>query len=190
MIGVIKALASGPVDLFGFFLGGFVAQEITLTAPGLVRRVILAGTGPTGGEGGETITGVTTRAILKGIITRRDPKYYLFFTHYRSSRRAAEEFLARLSERASDRDAPVGPRAFLRQLKASKAWSQQAPQPLETIDKPVLVATGTRIRWYQAPIPTTWRAGCQGRSLSFTRTLVTAASFNTMRPSSKRLEYS
>ena len=79
MVAVIQALTFGPVDLFGFSLGGFVAQEIALTEPNLVRRMILAGTGPAGGEGGDKIVSVTVRAILKAMLTRRDPKYYLFF---------------------------------------------------------------------------------------------------------------
>ncbi|KUO54322.1 MAG: alpha/beta hydrolase [Sphingomonadales bacterium BRH_c42] len=142
MASVIRAITPGPVDLFGFSLGGFVAQEIALTQPDLVRRMILAGTGPAGGEGGDEISGVTIRAILKALVTRRDPKYYLFFTRSESSRRAAEEFLARLNERTRERDNPVSLRAFLRQLKAIKAWSKQPAQPLDQIDKPVLIANG------------------------------------------------
>ena len=44
----LDALGLSEVDLFGFSLGGFVAQEIALTRPGLARRLILAGTGPKG----------------------------------------------------------------------------------------------------------------------------------------------
>jgi pimeloyl-ACP methyl ester carboxylesterase len=142
MVAVIRALTSEPVDLLGFSLGGFVAQQIALTEPALVRRMILAGTGPAGGEGGEEIGGVTVRAMLKAALTRRDPKYYLFFTDSAESRRSAETFLGRLKERAIDRDTAVGPRAFWRQLKAIKAWSSQTSQPLETIRHPVLVANG------------------------------------------------
>ena len=75
-------------------------------------------------------------------MTRRDPKYYLFFTGTQNGRRAARDFLARLEERAEDRDKAVGPRAFLRQLKAIKEWSRQPEQPLEQIAKPVLIANG------------------------------------------------
>ena len=105
-------------------------------------HVILAGTGPAGGKGGETIGGVTVRAVLKAALTLRDPKYFLFFTASDASRRAADAFLARLKERTADRDTPVGARAFWRQLKAIKAWSSQAQQALETIRVPVLIAIG------------------------------------------------
>src|SRR4051812_27435335 len=48
---LIDALGLAPVDLFGFSMGGYVAQQIALDRPELVRRLILVGTGPRGGEG-------------------------------------------------------------------------------------------------------------------------------------------
>jgi pimeloyl-ACP methyl ester carboxylesterase len=50
-IAVIRALGHDQVDLLGFSLGGFVAQMIAQEEPQLVRKLILAGTGPAGGEG-------------------------------------------------------------------------------------------------------------------------------------------
>ena len=47
----IGALGFETVDLMGFSLGGFVAQDIAIEAPGLVRKLILTGTGPAGGTG-------------------------------------------------------------------------------------------------------------------------------------------
>src|SRR6266436_1175566 len=52
----IKALGLKQVDIFGFSIGGMVAQEITLQAPDLVRRLIVDGTGPRGGQGMESLT--------------------------------------------------------------------------------------------------------------------------------------
>ena len=52
----IKALGLKQVDLFGFSIGGMVVQEITLQAPDLVRRLIVDGTGPRGGQGMELLT--------------------------------------------------------------------------------------------------------------------------------------
>jgi pimeloyl-ACP methyl ester carboxylesterase len=141
-IATIRALGLTSVDLIGFSLGGFVTQQIMFDAPDLVRRAILAGTGPAGGAGIERVGPVSWPLILKGLITFRDPKFYLFFTSSAPSRRAAKAFLARLKERTRDRDKAISPQAFLRQLKAIKAWGQQAPQPLDTIRKPVLVANG------------------------------------------------
>jgi pimeloyl-ACP methyl ester carboxylesterase len=141
-IGTIRALGLTSVDLIGFSLGGFVAQQILLDAPDLVRRAILAGTGPAGGPGIERVGPVSWPLIFKGLITFRDPKSYLFFTSSAAGKHAAKAFLARLKERTRGRDKAVSLKAFLRQLKAIKAWGLQAPQPLDTIDKPVLVANG------------------------------------------------
>src|ERR1700730_12866963 len=58
-IAFIKALGLKRVDVLGFSLGGLVAQEITLQAPDLVRRLIGDGTGPRGGQGMELIVQAT-----------------------------------------------------------------------------------------------------------------------------------
>ena len=142
MIAVIRALGIGPVDLLGFSLGGFVAQQILFDAPDLVRRAILTGTGPAGGRGIVQVGAVSWPLIFKGLATFRDPKVFLFFTSSPSSRRAANAFIARLKERKNDRDKAVGLGPMLRQLKAIKAWGHQPPQPLEAIRHPVLVANG------------------------------------------------
>src|SRR5260221_1706622 len=57
----IKALGLAKVDVLGFSIGGFVAQEIALQAPGLVRRLVLVGTGPPGGHGIATLTPAAQR---------------------------------------------------------------------------------------------------------------------------------
>jgi pimeloyl-ACP methyl ester carboxylesterase len=142
MIATIRALGLKSVDLIGFSLGGFVAQQILFDAPDLIRRAILAGTGPAGGTGIERVGPVSWPLIIKGLLTFRDPKFYLFFTSSAAGKRAAFEFLARLKERTGDRDKAVSLTAFLRQLKAIKAWGLQAPQPLDGVRTPVLVANG------------------------------------------------
>ena len=141
-IATIRALGFDQIDLMGFSLGGFVAQDITLKAPGLVRKLILTGTGPAGGEGIARVGAVSWPLIIKGLLTFRDPKTYLFFTSTANGRRAAKDFLARLKERGSNRDKGPSPRAFLRQLAAIQAWGRQAPQDLGRIRVPVLVANG------------------------------------------------
>ena len=55
-VAFIKALGLTKVDVLGFSIGGFVAQEIALQAPELVRKLVLVGTGPRGGEGMATLT--------------------------------------------------------------------------------------------------------------------------------------
>ncbi|PDS80518.1 alpha/beta hydrolase [Rhizobium sp. L43] len=141
-IALIRTLGFQKVDLLGFSLGGFVAQDITLKAPDLVRKLILTGTGPAGGKGIKQVGAVSWPLIIKGLLTLRDPKTYLFFTSTANGRQAAKAFLDRLKERKAGRDKGPTPRAFLRQLKAIKAWGQQAPQDLGRIDIPVLIANG------------------------------------------------
>jgi pimeloyl-ACP methyl ester carboxylesterase len=142
IIAAIRALGLAQVDLIGFSLGGFVGQQILLDAPDLVRRAVLAGTGPSAGTGIERVGPVSWPLIAKGLLTLRDPKFYLFFTSSAAGKQAAKAFLARLKERTRDRDKAVSPKAFWRQLKAIKAWGMQAPQLLDAIRQPVLVANG------------------------------------------------
>ncbi|MBB4288248.1 pimeloyl-ACP methyl ester carboxylesterase [Rhizobium leguminosarum] len=141
-IALIRTLGFQKVDLLGFSLGGFVAQDITLKAPDLVRKLILTGTGPAGGKGIKQVGAVSWPLIIKGLLTLRDPKTYLFFTSTANGRQAAKAFLDHLKVRKAGRDKGPTPRAFLRQLKAIKAWGQQAPQDLGRIDIPVLIANG------------------------------------------------
>ncbi|MBV9335809.1 MAG: alpha/beta fold hydrolase, partial [Solirubrobacterales bacterium] len=75
----IRALGLEQVDLLGFSLGGGVAQVIALEHPELVRRVILAGTGPAGGGGIEKINRIAASAYTKAALTLRDPRHFLFF---------------------------------------------------------------------------------------------------------------
>lgn len=141
-IALIQTLGFEKVDLLGFSLGGFVAQDIALKAPGLVRRLILTGTGPAGGEGIDRVGPVSWPLMFKGVLTCKDPKTYMFFTTTANGRQAAKAFLLRLKERKTNRDKSATPRAMLRQLKAIEAWGRQAPQDLGRIEIPVLIANG------------------------------------------------
>jgi len=141
-VSFIRALGFDQVDLFGFSLGGMIAQVIAQEEPQLVRKMILAGTGPAGGDGIDEVTRITYLDIARGLLTRRDPKEYLFFTRTRDGRRAATEFLARLQERTSDRDKAISRGAFRAQLKAIHRWGRQKPADLASIHQPVLVMNG------------------------------------------------
>lgn len=142
MLAAIDVLGLDTIDLMGFSLGGFVAQDMVLKRPALVRRLILTGTGPAGGTGIDKVGSVSWPLIVKGMLTFRDPKMFLFFTASKPSRHAAKAFLARLKVRKADRDAAVTPKVFLRQLKAITAWGTQPPQDLGVIRQPVLIANG------------------------------------------------
>jgi len=141
-IQLIRALGLETVDVLGFSLGGFVAQDIVLKAPDRVRRLILTGTGPAGGDGIDRVGAVTWPLILKGLLTLRDPKVYLFFTSSANGRRSAAQYLRRLKTRKNNRDKGPTPSAFLRQLKAITAWGQQPPQDLGRLRIPTLIVNG------------------------------------------------
>ena len=120
----IRALGFDQVDLFGFSMGGMIAQVIAQQEPQLVRKMIIAGTGPAGGEGIDKVTRISYLDTARGLLTRRDPKEFLFFTRTPNGRRAAKEFLARLEERTNDRDKAVSVRSFRAQLKAIHRWGR------------------------------------------------------------------
>ncbi|UVK90602.1 alpha/beta hydrolase [Pseudomonas sp. B21-051] len=141
-IQLIRSLGLETVDVLRFSLGGFVAQDIALKAPDRVRRLILTGTGPAGGSGIDRVGAVTWPLILKGLLTLRDPKVYLFFTSTANGRRSAAQYLQRLKARKNNRDKGPTPSAFLRQLKAITAWGQQPPQDLGRLRIPTLIVNG------------------------------------------------
>jgi len=142
----IHALGYKKVDLVGFSLGGFISQEILLQEPQLVRKVILAGTGPAGGTGIKKVTGITYLDIMRGLFSFKDAKTYLFFNRNENGKRSAKEFLSRLNERKEDRDKKMKIGNFQKQLKAIHTWGLQAPQDLSVIKQPVLVANGDNDR--------------------------------------------
>ncbi|GLY02941.1 MULTISPECIES: hypothetical protein [Actinoplanes] len=78
------------VDLLGLSLGGMVAQVIAHREAHLVRKLILAGTGPAGGTGITKVTRLSNLALLRGALARQDPKKYLFFTRTANSVHLAE----------------------------------------------------------------------------------------------------
>lgn len=141
-IAVIRALGLDKVDLFGFSLGGGVAQVVTLRAPDLVRRVVLAGTGPRGGGGIDKMATIVGGAYLKAALSRKDARNYLFFPRTPDGKRAAAAYFDRLAERTTDRDTAISLQARLAQLRAIIAGGQATPDDLSAITQPVLVANG------------------------------------------------
>lgn len=142
----IQAKGYQQVDLFGFSMGGMVAQEIALKDPSLVRKMILAGTGPAGGVGISSVAGVANLDLLRGLFTGQDPKQFLFFTRTPNGIEAGKAFLKRLSERTDNRDKDISVSAYVAQLQALSAWGKKAPADLSRIRQPVLVANGDNDR--------------------------------------------
>ncbi len=141
-IAFIRALGLERVDLFGFSLGGGVAQMAALQAPELVRRMILAGTGPRGGGGIDQITKIAVIAYLKAGLTLSDPRNFLFFPRTAEGKRAASDYFNRLKERTHNRDRRISMQARIAQLKAIRHAGQSEPDDLSLITQPVFVANG------------------------------------------------
>ncbi|WP_043718760.1 alpha/beta fold hydrolase [Kutzneria sp. 744] len=147
----IKALGFPEVDLLGFSMGGMIAQLIAADEPRLVRKLIIAGTGPAGGEGIKNVTRISHLDTLRGLLTAQDPKQFLFFTRTANGRSAGKQFLTRLKERKVNRDKTISLRSYGAQLKAIHRWGLARPADLSAIRQPVLVANGDADRM----VPTT-----------------------------------
>lgn len=141
-VAFIRALGLSKVDLLGFSLGGFIAQVVAQDHPDLVRKVIIAGSGPAGGEGISNMGAVLQDALAKAGASGKHPKHFLFFSQTNNGQAAANAFLARLDERKEDRDAPVSNETIHAQLTAIHAWGQGDAARLSEIHQPVLVANG------------------------------------------------
>lgn len=141
-VAFINALGLEQVDLIGFSMGGFISQVIAERHPTLVRRLVLAGTGPAGGEGVGKVTPKLVGDMLHGLVTATDPKRYLFFTRTEHGKASASAFMDRIKERAQDRVKPTGPLGVAAQVIALSRWGHQDPMELASIEQPVLVVNG------------------------------------------------
>jgi pimeloyl-ACP methyl ester carboxylesterase len=140
-----KALDLKTVDVLGFSIGGFVAQEITLQAANLVRRLVLLGTGPRGGQGMATLTPEAQQIFS---VTYDEPDHLwlaAFFTPSQTSQAAGREFLKRFRLRTQNRDPEVNDKVAPAQLEAIVRWGAPLEKPFEylkEIANPTLVVNG------------------------------------------------
>jgi pimeloyl-ACP methyl ester carboxylesterase len=141
----IKALRLAKVDVLGFSIGGFVAQEIALQAPDLVRRLVLVGTGPRGGEGMATLT-PEAQEIFGATYDEPDHLWLrVHFTKSEKSRAAGRDFLKRFRLRAENRDPEVNEKVAPAQIEAISEWGAPQEKPFEylkSIRQPALVVNG------------------------------------------------
>jgi pimeloyl-ACP methyl ester carboxylesterase len=148
-IDFIDALELREVDLLGFSIGSFVAQEIALVRPSIVRKVVLASSAPQGASGMHGWAADVIAAV-GGPETSGDDYVSVFFTGSQASRAAGQELLGRIfGARTTDRDAATGWQTRLAQYDAVCTWGQPNHSLLErvtAIDKPVFVANGDNDR--------------------------------------------
>jgi pimeloyl-ACP methyl ester carboxylesterase len=142
----LTALGHDRVGVLALSMGGMIAQDLVVAHPHLVRRLLLAGTGPRGGAGIDKVVGTTYRDMARAALTRSDPKELLFFPRDVEGRQAGTEFVQRLTERTADRDASISVRAFRRQLAAIVAFGRSAPSDLSVVTHPTLIVNGDHDR--------------------------------------------
>ena len=151
VIDVVQALKISKIDVLGFSMGGFIAQLITLQAPELVRKLIVAGSGPSAGEG----------------VLASDPQYFVqvasgttedewrkalkwtFFSHSEKKQEAAETWWQRMTNARKDRAPLLGPEGVQNQAAAVQRFFSDEHRDEGTFDRldqikvPVLVANGS-----------------------------------------------
>jgi len=143
-IAFISALGHSQVDLLGFSIGSFVAQEVALRRPALVRRLILASSAPRGAAG---MHGWAPSVIGAIGTPQTSPEEYLgvFFAASAASQRAGKEALGRIYARTEDRDGTTTWATREAQYDAVCAWGipeHAALERLTALEMPVFVANG------------------------------------------------
>ena len=108
--------------------------------------MIISGTVPPAAKAISKVARVTYLDMVRGFLTRQDPKQLLFFTRTPGGIGAGQAFLARLKGRSQNRDKEITVTALPAQLKALRRWGSKAPADLSMIHQPVLVANGDRDR--------------------------------------------
>jgi pimeloyl-ACP methyl ester carboxylesterase len=146
LLAFADALGLTQLDLLGFSLGGMVAQQAALERPSLVRKMLLVGTAPEGGEDIMHLEKPELRRILE------DPNLQglqvlvkLFFTPSESSQAAGRAFMARLAARTAEWEPISGPKVAQAQLAAFRAWERvdgERFRKLRSIRQPCLVVNG------------------------------------------------
>ena len=143
-IAFITGMDFGQVDLLGFSIGSFVAQQIALTRPAVVRRLVLASSAPQGAAG---MHGWAPEVIGAIGTPKTTPEEYLdvFFAQSPSSRQAGQEALQRMYARTEDRDTATTWATREAQYDAVCTWGipdHAKLQRLSCLQMPVFVANG------------------------------------------------
>ena len=138
-----RGLGLKEINIVGFSMGGMIAQQMCLDHPQFVKRLILLGTGPRGGEG-LTFTELSPEE-------QADPVAFLlgaFFTTSEASLSAGKQYLKRIESRKENRDQSVSRNSAEAQLAAIREWGTIPKTErfayLKRISQPVLIIHGNR----------------------------------------------
>jgi pimeloyl-ACP methyl ester carboxylesterase len=138
----IQTLGYPKVNLIGFSMGGFIAQEIVETQPQVVNKLILVGTGPQGSEGLSEV-GAKIQSIAH--LDPQEQFLQSLFAQTETSRQAGKEAFARIAAKKEDRDLPLSQEAFVGELTAVLGWAK--PDSIgfaraAKVPTPVLIVAG------------------------------------------------
>lgn len=148
-VNFIKALGYSKVNLAGFSMGSFVIQQIALTEPTLINKIILTGTGPKGSEGLINLPNLLAATVN---LSAEDAFLYFGFTKSTESQNAGKLSYQRIQKRNTNRDLPLSSESGSAQLEAVLAWAQPYPNALnelKTITQPTLIVQGEK----DIPVP-------------------------------------
>ena len=145
-VAFLDGLGVRRCDVLGFSLGGMVAQQLVVDRPALVRRLILAGTAP---RGGEQIMTFQTPRIAQALQDPTNKGYSvlqkIFFPDTATAQAAGAAFVERLAERKQDLEGASGPAVASAQMAAFREWDKPSGERfsyLRTIRHPTLVVNG------------------------------------------------
>ncbi|GLU55211.1 alpha/beta hydrolase [Dyadobacter frigoris] len=142
----IDALEIKQIDLLGFSMGGLVAQQLVLDRPELVRKLVLVGTGPKGGEGMQSLTPEAQEIFGATYETPGDLWLKVHFSPSEKSQAAGRKFLERTALRTIDRDPLSKDTVAGAQVAALGAYNvitEDRYSDLKKIKQPTLVINGS-----------------------------------------------
>ena len=148
VLGFLDALNLREIDLLGYSLGGFVAQDLALLRPWAIRRLVLAGTGPRGAPGMHGWRDDIQEASRHDEGSPEDV-LYIFYAHTESSQTKGKEALGRIFKRTEDRDPTPTLAVREAQYDAVLEWGipdHSALQRLMGITCPTLILQGDNDR--------------------------------------------
>ena len=141
-IAFIKAMGYNKVNLMGWSMGGMITQQIVLTEPQLVNKIILIGTGPKGALG---LSEVGARVTEVSKLSPPDQLMHLLFTQSDNSKQLGQLALGRMFKRQVDRDPETTNETNIAQVIAVTAWAQPnagALDELKSVKQPALIIGG------------------------------------------------
>jgi pimeloyl-ACP methyl ester carboxylesterase len=142
VVAFTKKLGYSKADFLGFSMGSFITQQIALTEPSLVNKMILTGTGQKGAEG---LLDLPKHLAASAGLSPQDAFLKFGFTGSPASISAGKAVYNRIQKRVIDRDQPLSQQSSVAELTAVLAWAQpdaNALKALESVQQPTLIVQG------------------------------------------------